>query len=68
MAEQKKRKYQSETLGTPALSMVLVHTENDRRNKALRPIQKPKFGLQRTDVKQEDLIRIIQHLKMDAQN
>jgi hypothetical protein len=68
MSKQKKRTYQSEMLGLQPLSMVLVHAENDRRNSALKPVQKPKAGLQKTGVKQEDLIKIIEYLKKDAQN
>ena len=41
MAEQKKRVYQSTTLGMPALKMVLVHARNEAQNKASRRIQPP---------------------------
>ncbi len=68
MAEQKKKRtYQFEMLGMPPLRMVLVHAENDRRNAALRPIQKPKAtSMPRS--KQEAVLKIIEHLKKDTQN
>jgi len=66
MTEQKKRTYQSDTLGLPPLRMVLVHAENDRRNAAPTATQKPKTRLQKAGIGQEDLIRLIEHLKKKA--
>ena len=66
MTEQKKRTYQSDTLGMPPLRMVLVHAENDHRNEAPTAIQKPKTRSQKAGIGQEDLIRLIEHLKKKA--
>jgi hypothetical protein len=63
MTEKKKRTYQSDTLGLPPLKMVLVHTENDRRNATSQVIQKPKTSLQKAGIGQDDLLRLVEHLK-----
>jgi hypothetical protein len=41
MAEEKKHIYQSTTLGTPALKMVLVNGRNDAQNAAMRALETP---------------------------
>ena len=67
MTEQKKKRtYHSDMLGLPPLKMVLVHAENDRRNAATRPIQKPRAtSMPRS--KQEAVLKIIEHLKSKQQ-
>jgi hypothetical protein len=66
VTEKKKHTYQSDMLGLPPLKMVLVHAENDRRNAALKAIQKPNVSLQKAGIGQEDLIRLIEYLKKKA--
>jgi len=61
MTEKKKRTYQSDLMGLPPLKMVLVHAENDRRNAALKPIQKPQAVTPRPE--QEAVLKLIEHLK-----
>ncbi|MCJ7435918.1 MAG: hypothetical protein MUO77_20760 [Anaerolineales bacterium] len=61
MTERKKRTYQSDLLGLPPLRMVFVHAENDRRNAALKPTQKPKAVMLRSE--QETVLKLIEHLK-----
>jgi hypothetical protein len=40
MPDEKKRTYQSATLGLPPLQMVLVHAENERANRTRKPLPK----------------------------
>ncbi len=66
MAEDKKRTYQSTTLGVPALKMVLVHARNEAQNAALHPAESPAqpAGAEEAPLDKEQAVRrIIQHLK-----
>jgi hypothetical protein len=63
MTEKKKNMYQSDTLGVPPLRMVLVHTEKERRNAASQIPQRLKAYMQKAGIGQEDLIRLVEHLK-----
>ncbi len=66
MAEDKKRTYQSATLGVPALKMVLVHARNEAQNAALRPVASPAeaASAEQTLLEKEQAVRrIIEHLK-----
>ncbi|MFZ5880442.1 MAG: hypothetical protein ACOY0R_13815 [Chloroflexota bacterium] len=65
MTEEKKRKYQSETLGVPPLQMVLVHVENDRANRTRRPLPRKKPRSQDDRERQELIIRLIENLEKE---
>jgi len=59
--EEKKHKYQSDTLGLPPLKMVLVHAENERQNATARTIlESPKAKEKRK--KQQAIRKLIRHL------
>ena len=66
MTGRKKHTYQPDLLGLPPLRMVLVRAENDRRNAAPKTTQKPTTRFQKAGIGQEDLIRLIEHLKKKA--
>lgn len=65
MSEEKKRKYQSETMGVPPLQMVLVHVENDRANRTRRPLPRKKLRNQDDRERQELIIRLIENLEKE---
>ncbi|MBI5298332.1 MAG: hypothetical protein HY869_22885 [Chloroflexi bacterium] len=65
MPEEKKRKYQSETMGVPPLQMVLVHVENDRANRTRRPLPRKKLRNQDDRERQELIIRLIENLEKE---
>jgi hypothetical protein len=65
MTEKKKHTYQSDML-LPPLRMVLVHAEKDSRNAVPKTVQEPKARLQNAGIGQEDLIKLIEHLKKKA--
>ena len=61
MDDQKKRTYQSTTLGVPPLKMVLVHAENDRQNRAAQTILESPEAKEKRET-QKAIARLIQHL------
>jgi hypothetical protein len=63
MSEEKKKIYQSVTLGLPELKMVLVHAGNDIQNAEADPVfvEKTKEQLD----KKQAVRKIIEHLKID---
>ncbi len=66
MADEKKRIYESATLGMPALKMVLVHARNDAQNAALHPLEASPAPAPVEEApldKEQAVRRIIQHLK-----
>ncbi len=68
MSEPKKRVYESTTLGTPALKMVLVHAKNEAQNAALRPKAVPVTGATEDESvapadRENAVRRIIEHLQ-----
>ncbi len=68
MSEPKKRVYESTTLGTPALKMVLVHAKNEAQNAALRPKVVPVTGTTEDESvapadRESAVRRIIEHLQ-----
>lgn len=65
MPEEKKRKYQSETMGVPPLQMVLVHVENDRANRTRRPLPSKKLRNKDDRERQELIIRLIENLEKE---
>lgn len=66
MADDKKRTYESTTLGVPALKMVLVHARNDAQN-ASPHVGKALVQLspaEETPLDKEQMVRrIIEHLQ-----
>ena len=61
MDEEKKHKYQSDTLGLPPLKMVLVHAENERQNKTAQTIlESPEAKEKRK--RQQAIRKLIRHL------
>ncbi len=66
MADDKRRIYQSATLGVPALKMVLVHARNEVQNAAARTAETPAQAspAEETPLDKEQVVRrIIEHLK-----
>jgi hypothetical protein len=63
MPDEKKRTYQSATLGLPPLQMVLVHAEDERANRTRKPL--PKRHPKDTDEmkRMEAIIRLIENLE-----
>ncbi|HEY9152451.1 MAG TPA: hypothetical protein VIN60_06155 [Anaerolineales bacterium] len=61
MADDKKRTYQSETLGLPPLRMVLIHAENERQNEAAQTILESPEAKDKRE-KQKAIKKLIQHL------
>jgi hypothetical protein len=61
MDDEKKRTYQSTTLGVPPLKMVLVHAKNDRQNKAAQKILESPEAKEKRET-QKAIARLIQHL------
>ncbi len=63
MSEEKKKTYQSVTLGMPEIKMVLVHAGNDAQNAMADPVivYKTKEQLD----KKQAVKKIIEHLKID---
>jgi len=61
MDDQKKRTYQSTTLGVPPLKMVLVHAENDRQNRAAQTILESPEAKEKRE-KQKAIVKLIKHL------
>ena len=63
MSDDKKRTYQSDTLGLPPLKMVLVHAENERANRTRKPLPK-RLPKGKDDLKRmEAIIRLIENLE-----
>jgi hypothetical protein len=70
MAQEKKRTYQSTTLGLPPLQMVLVHAKNDAQNARVRRSEAPTKDStpEETPVEKQEAIRkIIEHLQASDQ-
>lgn len=65
MKEEKKRKYQSDTVGVPPLKMVLVHVENERANRTRRPLRRKQPLTPDERERQELIIRLIENLEKD---
>ncbi len=66
MTDDKKRTYQSTTLGVPPLKMVLVHARNEAQNSALHQAEsstQPASAEEAPLDKEQAVRRIIQHLK-----
>ncbi len=66
MADDKKRIYESSSMGMPALKMVLVHARNEAQNAALHPLAaapEPAHDEEPPLDKEQAVRRIIQHLK-----
>jgi hypothetical protein len=61
MDEEKKHKYQSDTLGLPPLKMVLVHAENERQNKNAQTILESPEAKEKRE-KQQAIRKLIRHL------
>ena len=61
MDDEKKRTYQSTTLGVPPLKMVLVHAKNDRQNKAAQKILESPEAKEKRET-QKAIVKLIQHL------
>jgi len=61
MDEEKKHKYQSDTLGLPPLKMVLVHAENERQNKSAQTILESPEAKEKRE-KQQAIRKLIRHL------
>ncbi len=66
MPEQKKRTYQSTTLGVPPLRMVLVHAKNDAENARRRQAPKPEAEEAPLD-KEKAIRKLIEHLEASDQ-
>ena len=61
MDEEKKHKYQSDTLGLPPLKMVLVHAENERQNKTAQTIWESPEAKEKRE-RQQAIRKLIRHL------
>ena len=61
MGDEKRRTYQSTTLGVPPLKMVLVHAKNDRQNKAAQKILESPEAKEKRET-QKAIVKLIQHL------
>ncbi len=61
MDNEKKRTYQSTTLGVPPLKMVLVHADNYRQNEAAQTILESREAKEKRE-KQKAITRLIKHL------
>jgi hypothetical protein len=61
MDDEKKRTYQSTTLGVPPLKMVLVHAKNDRQNKTAQTILESPEAKEKRE-KQKAIVKLIKHL------
>ena len=61
MDDEKKRTYQSTTLGMPPLKMVLVHAKNDRQNEAARTILESPEAKEKRET-QKAIVKLIKHL------
>ena len=61
MDDEKKRTYQSTTLGVPPLKMVLVHAKNDRQNKAAQKILESPEAKEKRE-KQKAIVKLIKRL------
>ena len=61
MDDEKKRTYQSTTLGVPPLKMVLVHAKNDRQNRAAQTILESPEAKEKRET-QKAIVKLIQHL------
>ena len=61
MDDEKKRTYQSTTLGVPPLKMVLVHAKNDRQNKAAQKILESPEAKEKRET-QKAIVKLIKHL------
>ena len=64
MDDEKKRTYQSTTLGMPPLKMVLVHAKNDRQNRADQTILESPEAKEKRE-KHKAIAKLIQHLNDD---
>lgn len=65
MSDDKKRTYQSDTLGLPPLQMVLVHADNDRANRTRKPLPKKQPRNKDEKERQEAIIRLIENLEKE---
>jgi hypothetical protein len=65
MEDEQKRVYEAETVGLPPLRMVLVHAENERANRTLRPQTRRRPATKEEQEKQELIIRLIQNLEKE---
>ena len=65
MSDEKKRTYQSETMGLPPLQMVLVNAENDRANRTRKPLPKRPPKSKDDKERQEAIIRLIENLEKE---
>lgn len=63
MPDEKKRAYQSDTLGLPPLRMVLVHAENERANRTRKPLPKRKPRNKDEMKTMEIIIRLIENFE-----
>ena len=61
MDEEKKHKYQSDTLGLPPLKMVLVHAKNERQNKTAQTILESPEAKEKRE-RQWAIRKLIKHL------
>ncbi|MFZ1040094.1 MAG: hypothetical protein WCA79_09235 [Anaerolineales bacterium] len=61
MDDEKKRTYQSTTLGMPPLKMVLVHTKNDRQNKTAQTMSESPEAKEKRET-QKAIVKLIKHL------
>ena len=63
MSDEKKRTFESDTLGLPPLQMVLVHAENDRANRTRKPLPKHQPKDKDEMKRMEAIIRLIENLE-----
>jgi hypothetical protein len=61
MDDEKKRTYQSATLGVPPLKMVLVHAKNNRQNRAAQTMLESPEAKEKRET-QKAIVKLIQHL------
>jgi len=61
MDDKKKVTYQFETIGLPPLKMVLVHTDNNRRNQSAQTVFESPDAKEKRE-KQKAIKKLIQHL------
>ena len=70
MAQEKRRTYQSTTLGLPPLQMVLVHAKNNAQNARVRRSEAPTKDSTPEETpleKQEAIRKLIEHLEASDQ-
>jgi hypothetical protein len=61
MDDEKKRTYQSTTLGVPPLKMVLIHAKNDRQNRTAQTILESPEAMEKRET-QKAIVKLIKHL------